>query len=106
MASVARILEARFNNVYTRYCGFCSTAYFGISERTITRYKPLVKEINHFFKKNRYSAPFPQKIKFSRHYKRRDISRIFSEIGSLKITRYTNKYGKTIVYFEDVSDSQ
>ncbi len=106
MASMAIILKARFGNVYTRYCGFCSAAYFGISERTITRYKPLVKEIWHFLWENEYSDPFPQKIKFSRHYKRRDISRIFSEIGSLKITRYTNEYGKTIVYFEDVSDSQ
>lgn len=100
--------EARFTIIYTRYCGFCSSAYFGISQRVINHYKPLVREINNFLWENRYSDPYPQKIKFSRHYKRRDIVRIFSEIGGLKITRYTNEYRKTIVHFnfEDVSDSQ
>lgn len=104
---MARILAARLNDVHTRYCGCCSITYFGISERTINRYKPLVEEIRYFFWENRYSDPCPQKIKFSRHYKRRDIVRIFSEIGGLKIIRYTNEYGKTIVHFnfEDVSDS-
>lgn len=101
-------MEARFTSVYTRYCGFCSSAYFGISKRVIDHYKPLVREINNFLWKNRYSLPCPQKIKFSRPYKRRDIARIFSEIGGLKITRYTNEYGKSIVHFnfEDVSNSQ
>lgn len=101
-------MEARFTSVYTRYCGFCSSFYFGISQRVIDHYKPLVKEINNFLWENRYSLPCPQKIKFSKRYKRRDIVRIFSEIGGLKVIRYTNEYGKTIVHFnfEDVSVSQ
>lgn len=102
-------LEVRISKVYTRYCGCCSSAYFGISCRTIARYEPLVKEIYDFFQKHlwnyRYFSEIPKKIKFSRHYKRRDIARIFSEIGGLKITRYTNEYGRTLVYFEDLSNS-
>ena len=47
----------------------------------------------------------PSKIKFCRQYSRKDIVRIFSELG-LKVTRYTNEYGKTIVHFEPISDSE
>lgn len=98
-------MEARFTSVCARYCELCSSVY---SPRVIDHYKPLVREINNFLWKNRYSLPCPQKIKFSRRYKRRDIVRIFYEIGGLKLTHYTNEYGKTIVHFnfEDVSVSQ
>lgn len=102
-------LELRVCKVYKRYCSRYSSAIFGISYRTINRYKPLVRELYDFFSEqlwtHRYISQIQKEIKFSRHYKRRDIARIFSEIGGLTITRYTNEYGKTIVYFKDASNS-
>ena len=102
---MSKQLEARISDVYIRYCG--RSANWRISEKLTHRYGPIIREINNFYQKNRYCC-LPQKIKFSKHYKRRDINRIFDEIGGLKITRYTNEYGKTIVHFnfEDVSNSQ
>lgn len=105
---MAKTFTARLTDVYTKYCNNSPFLLGGISARTENRYKPLVSEIRHFFWENRYSLPCPQKIKFSKRYKRRDIVRIFSEIGGLKVIRYTNEYGKTIVHFnfENVSVSQ
>ena len=47
----------------------------------------------------------PRKIKLDVSIKRKCIVSIFSEVG-LKVIRYTREYGRTIVYFEPISDSQ
>lgn len=55
--------------------------------------------------------PFPtkyhcteiSKIKLAGNYSRKNICRVFSQLG-LKVTRYTREYGRTIVHFEDASD--
>ena len=46
----------------------------------------------------------PHKIKFNRSIKRKYIANALAEVG-LKVTRYTREYGKTIVYFEPISNS-
>lgn len=43
-------------------------------------------------------------IKLSGNYPRKFVVQVFSKIG-VKVTRYTREYGRTIVYFEDASDS-
>lgn len=47
----------------------------------------------------------PQKIVFPDSIKRKYVVSLFSELG-LKVTHYTREYGKTIVHFEPVSNSQ
>ena len=45
------------------------------------------------------------RIKLSKNYLRKLITQVFLDMG-LNITRYTNEYGKTIVHFERISNSQ
>lgn len=44
------------------------------------------------------------KIQLKKAYNRNLIVQVFSELG-LNVTRYTCEYGRTIVHFEDASDS-
>ena len=45
------------------------------------------------------------RIKLSGNYSRKLVVKAFSELG-LTVTRYTREYGKTIVHFDDASNSQ
>lgn len=43
-------------------------------------------------------------IKLKGNYSRKLVVQVFSALGA-KVTRYTREYGRTIVHFEDASDS-
>ena len=45
-----------------------------------------------------------EKIKLKGNYSRKLVVQVFSKLG-LTVTRYTREYGRTIVHFEDASDS-
>lgn len=93
----------KFDIVYRNY-------RFRRNGRTKNKYYPILLELMQkwfntwFAYGENFLLEIPSKIKFSGNYRRKDIVRIFSELG-LKVTRYTREYGKTIVHFEPISES-
>ena len=90
-----------------KYCKFGS--YWDTpSIRVKTKFYNLVLETESKLHLNSFiclNPKLPEKIKFSQTYKRKDVVRIFSEIG-LEVTHYTVEYGRTIVHFRPSSVSK
>lgn len=99
-------LLEKFDIVYTNYIKLRWR-----HERVKNKFSPIIFELmakwfnTWFANGENFQLKIPSKIKFSGSYRRKDIVRIFSELG-LKVTRYTREYRKTIVHFEPISNSQ
>ncbi len=97
------------DNLYKTVRKYCkSGSYRTPSKRVKTKFHNLVLEIESKLHLNPFiylDSKLPEKIKFSQTYKRKDVVRIFSEIG-LDVTHYTVKYGRTIVHFRPSSVSK
>lgn len=95
-------LRKTLNEVYRKYQqSFMS--YFGPSRKTEIK-GVIVEYIKDKSDCWNDAEEIPRKIKFNDSIKRKYIVSVFSELG-LKVTRYTKEYGKTIVHFEHISDS-
>lgn len=92
-----------FEKVYGMYYDISRKS--GINRSNYMKFLIIV-ELKHkvLFWINNNFEEIPQKISFTYNIKRKYVISVFSELG-LKVTRYTREYGKTIVYFEPISNS-
>ena len=87
-------------NSFVLYSKACELS----SETPSNPRKKLLDDIASTSGAKRLNEPI-SRIKLKGNYSRKLIVQVFSALGA-KVTRYTRKYGRTIVHFEDASDSQ
>ncbi len=95
------------DNLYKTVRKYCKFRYYKDNTST-SKFYNLVLETESKLHLNSFiclNPKLPEKIKFSQTYKRKDVVRIFSEIG-LDVTHYTVEYGRTIVHFRPSSVSK